>query len=90
MAVTIIPPGGRAKAKSSAQRAKARSLVYRIGVETGLIDGTAYDGPYEITPSDETQTIQTTMKVMTQSFTVNPIPSNYGRIEWDGTSLLVY
>ena len=48
-----------------------------------------YAGPYEVTPSENTQTLQTTDRLLTQNITVAPIPSNYGRITWDGTKITV-
>lgn len=49
-----------------------------------------YDGPAEITPSEETQVLPTSGKAAPSNIIVNPIPSNYGRIAWDGTKLTVY
>lgn len=48
-----------------------------------------YDGPYEVTPSAEAQTLDTGGLVMTGNVTINPIPSNYGLITWDGATLTV-
>lgn len=48
-----------------------------------------YDGPYTVTPSQQTQTLYTTEKTLTQNVVVNPIPSNYGKITWDGRTLTV-
>lgn len=48
-----------------------------------------YDGPYTVTPSAEAQTLDTSGMVMTGNLTVNPIPSNYGLITWDGSTLTV-
>lgn len=48
-----------------------------------------YDGPYDATPSSAAQTFATTGKLMTADFTVNPIPSNYGLVTWDGAVLTV-
>lgn len=48
-----------------------------------------YDGPYEFTPSQATQTIEIENKKATQDITINPIPSNYGLITWDGSTLTV-
>lgn len=48
-----------------------------------------YDGPYEAVPTGATQTFSTGGKVMASDFTVAPIPSNYGLIEWDGSVLRV-
>lgn len=49
----------------------------------------AYEGSYEATPSNERQIFSTTLKTMFEDFVVNPIPSNYGLITWDGTTLTV-
>ena len=46
-----------------------------------------YDGPYEATPTEAAQTFATTGKLMVREFTVNPIPTNYGRITYDGTTI---
>ena len=51
--------------------------------------GTPYSGEYEFTPSAETQTIPTSNKTLAQDITINPIPSNYGLITWDGSTLTV-
>jgi len=37
----------------------------------------AYDGSYEVAPSEETQTLLTDQKKMLQNVTINPIPSQY-------------
>ena len=49
-----------------------------------------YDGPTEITPSEEAQILPTSGKGVASNIVVNAIPSNYGRIAWDGTKLTVY
>ncbi len=48
-----------------------------------------YSGSYEVTPSAVTQTLQTTDKILSQNIVVNPIPSNYGLIAWNGSVLTV-
>lgn len=48
-----------------------------------------YEGAYEITPSSETQTIPIANHIASQNITVNPIPSNYGLITWNGSTLTV-
>ena len=48
-----------------------------------------YTGAYEVTPTTETQTLATVGKRMTDNVTINPIPSNYGRIEYNGAVLTV-
>ena len=49
-----------------------------------------YDGPTEITPSEEAQVLPTSGKGVASNIVVNAIPSNYGRIAWDGRALKVY
>ena len=49
----------------------------------------AYTGDYEVTPSGETQTLATDSFYMTGNITINPIPSNYGLITWNGSTLTV-
>lgn len=49
----------------------------------------AYTGPYEVTPSAETQTLETDSLYMRDNIVINPVPSNYGLITWDGSSLTV-
>lgn len=51
--------------------------------------GTPYSGEYEFTPTAETQTIPTSNKTLAQDITINPIPSNYGLISWNGAGIKV-
>lgn len=53
------------------------------------VDTEAYIGEYEVTPSSETQTLDTAGKRMTRPVVVNPIPNNYGLITWNGSFLTV-
>lgn len=48
-----------------------------------------YTGPYEYTPTQEEQTIPIQGQMATRNITINPIPSNYGLITWDGKTLTV-
>lgn len=48
-----------------------------------------YEGPYEFTPTQETQTAYTANKVLTENIIINPIPSNYGLITYNGSVLTV-
>lgn len=49
----------------------------------------SYEGEYEVTPSEETQTLATDSLYMRGNVTINPIPSNYGLITWNGSTLTV-
>lgn len=48
-----------------------------------------YEGPYEVTPSSETQILNTKDYVCIDNITINAVPSNYGLITWNGTVLTV-
>lgn len=71
------------------------SLNLQMDGEAGTVikvtehDLPVYSGATEITPSEETQTLQTANKTVLQNIIINPIPSNYGRITWNGSTLTV-
>ena len=75
----------------------AKSRVWAVVVEESLfVDGESpedhdyYTGPYEVTPSDEEQTLETADLIATDNVVVKPIPSNYGHISYSGYDLRVY
>ena len=49
----------------------------------------AYEGPYEVEPQRSAVVLDTEGKRMTADVTVAAIPSNYGLIEWNGSTLRV-
>ena len=48
-----------------------------------------YTGPVEVTPNNQTQTLNTALKSVMENITINPIPNNYGLITWNGSTLTV-
>lgn len=48
-----------------------------------------YEGSYTVTPSEETQTLYTNTKRMLNDVVIAPIPTNYGKITWNGSTLTV-
>lgn len=48
-----------------------------------------YDGEYVFTPTQNTQIVPINGKLATDNITINPIPSNYGLITWNGSVLRV-
>ena len=58
------------------------ALAYEVGCEP-------YEGEYEFTPSDDGQTIRCENKMMMQDITIHPIPSNYGKVSWDGAKIMI-
>ena len=54
-----------------------------------IVDVDDYTGVYTVTPSAETQVLPTNGLRMLDNVTINPIPSNYGLITWNGSVLTV-
>jgi len=52
-------------------------------------DVPTYQGEYTVTPTQETQVLEMAGLKALENVTVNPIPSNYGLITWDGSVLTV-
>lgn len=48
-----------------------------------------FPGPYEVTPTTTAQTLATRGLLSTADIVVNPIPSNYGLVTWNGAVLTV-
>ena len=70
---------------------KAPSFQTTTGmpVARDYVERDPYTGAYEVTPSGETQTLETENKRMTGNVTINPIPNNYGLITWNGSIITV-
>lgn len=70
----------------SARASLSGSLSQTGGGGSG---GTPYEGEYVFTPTMSTQEVATSGKLLLRNITINPIPSNYGLITWNGSSLTV-
>lgn len=64
-------------------------LPVGLGAAYQMREGEIYDGEYEFTPTQETQTVFTKDKTLLQNITINPIPSNYGLITYNGAFITV-
>ena len=62
-----------------------------VGTVTKVVehDLPTYTGETVITPSTTEQVLATAQKVVTRNIVINPIPSNYGLITWNGSTLTV-
>lgn len=60
-----------------------------IDVSYQMRDFPDYDGPYEFTPTMETQTVPTKEKALLNNIVINPIPQNYGLITYNGAYITV-
>ena len=79
----------------------SQGSIHITSVESGTVNpakveiaslewnGATYDGAYEVTPSGQTQTLSTYGRILTDDIVVKPIPSNYGKITWNGSYLTV-
>ncbi len=59
------------------------------GIITQFDSHSEYTGSYEVTPSSEAQVIPIANRIASENITINPIPSNYGLITWNGSTLTV-
>lgn len=75
--------------QAESMQGEVGTVRYCTGSISRVIPANAYRGQYNITPSNEEQILQTEDKVMMQNVTINPIPSNYGLITYDGTVITV-
>ena len=54
-----------------------------------VVGAVPYDGEYDVTPTDEVQILETRGLMMRRNVTIGAIPSNYGRVSWNGFELTV-
>ena len=83
-----ITSGGHASVVERPNNASARQPRNTASAtQSAVFSGIPYDGPYEATPSLDTQTFSMQSKLMTADFTVAPIPTNYGLVTYNGTTI---
>lgn len=63
------------------------SLSGSLSTQVGTVP--LYDGPYEVTPTRETQILATADQKMEQDVVIRPIPQNYGLVAWNGAILTI-
>lgn len=90
MAVEIFAPQGSAVAVSVPHSAVAESSLYTMDVIADITVMPSYKGSYEVTPGQNAQVLPTDGLMMNGDVTIGAIPSNYGRIAWDGSKITVY
>lgn len=67
---------------------KAKTIQGNITVPSAILPP-SYEGEYTVTPSAETQTLNTDHLYMMDNITINPIPNNYGLITYNGVTITV-
>ncbi len=65
------------------------AMQMSIGAKYEVVGGERYSGQYEFTPTQETQTVYTNGLICSDNITINPIPSNYGLITYNGSYITV-
>lgn len=70
-------------------QANAVSLAVGVGLAINVSTFPDYDGGYVFTPTENTQTVVIEDMVARQNIVINPIPSNWGKITWNGNTLTV-
>lgn len=48
-----------------------------------------YEGAYEFEPNGTAQAVRTAGTVLMEDIIIDPVPSNYGLITWDGSTITV-
>ena len=81
----------KAIARGDPSHASAHDASTSATARSGVIVGAwpEYEGAYEVTPTQSAQVLPTEHRSMAQNVVINPIPSNYGLITWDGSVLTV-
>lgn len=67
----------------------APSVGLNIGTPVAVENVPVYEGEYNVTPSANTQVLQTAGKKLEQDITIAPIPSNYCRYSWNGSYISI-
>ena len=70
-------------------KSETYSTEFQNPIARDYVEREPYTGAYEITPSGDLQILSTKNLRMTDNITINPVPSNYGRIDWNGQYLTV-
>lgn len=83
--MTIAEEGERISLGSESEEA----FPVALGISVNTVAGEHYTGETDFIPSAEAQTIRTAGLIMDGDIIVEPIPSNYGLITWNGSYIRV-
>lgn len=56
---------------------------------SGALPVPRYTGPYEFTPTRETQKVSIARKQATEDIIIHPIPQNYGLVTYNGSIITI-
>lgn len=60
----------------------------RVQTATKLVGGEPYEGPVEVIPSNEAQTLHTNGRVLQEDIVVGAIPQEYGLVSYDNRKII--
>lgn len=63
--------------------------VVTFGVNSYVQGAPVFTGAYEYTPSAEQQIIEIKGEKAVENIVIKPVPSNYGLISWNGSTLTI-
>ena len=91
----VIPSATKISPNVNPQTINVTATPVMMGVGYGypiardIVGVDPYEGEYSVTPSEAAQVLATEGKWARHDIVVQPIPNNYGRIEWNGSVLTV-
>ena len=81
------------RVEEDAYTLSARDCSRRVALvessELRIVEYPTYEGPTTVTPSDAPQVLSTAGRVVLDAITINPIPSNWGRVTWNGSVIAI-
>ena len=83
----IVVGGGRGGAVKIGGAGERNATISVSG--SGALPVPRYTGPYEFTPTRETQTVSIARKQATEDIIINPIPRNYGLVTYNGNIITI-
>lgn len=76
-------------AKSIGVNVAGQSKNMATRIEKGNCPHTPYEGSYVFTPGATAQIVPTKDRVLLDNIRINPIPSNYGLVTYNGSTITV-
>ena len=76
-------------ASASLHAEESATIALGVGGSMYAVGPPYYEGSYDIVPSSEAQTIHIDGMRAAHDLIIEPIPSNYGLITWDGSTITV-
>lgn len=85
----MLKIGGDIITERSVVEGEVVTEVTAVAGEIHFGGGETYGGEYVFTPSAQTQTVEIAGKTARENIIINPVPSNYGLITWNGSTITV-